>query len=348
MSARKTERLLNLVICLLATRRYLSVHKIRDAVPGYPEDGPGGDDSAFRRMFERDKEDLRELGIPLETGTDSVWDDEPGYRIARRDYELPEISLTADEAAAVGLAGRLWRSARLADAASGALMKLRAAGLEPDGGPAGLEPRVSATEPAFEPLLEAVRGRRSVSFAYRAAGAAEPTRRRLDPWGVVSWRGRWYVVGHDLERAAARVFRLSRITGSVRSGAPDTVRTPCPSDLDLRAVVSRYAEEQPNRPARLLLRRDAGAELRRLASRVRRREDGWDEVTVGFGDPGRLADRVAVLGPDAVVLEPADARAAVLARLTAAADAPVAARGTGGAGAADVGQAGQPTSVAAW
>ncbi len=325
MSARKTERLLNLVICLLATRRYLSVHQIRDAVPGYADDGPGGDDSAFRRMFERDKEELRTLGIPLETGTDSVWDDEPGYRIARRDYELPDISLEPDEAAAIGLAARLWRSAGLADAASGALLKLRAAGVETDGAAPGLEPRVSATEPAFEPLLDAVRSARRVSFDYRAAGATSPAPRRLDPWGVVSWRGRWYVLGHDLDREAPRVFRLGRISagagaGGVRSGTPGSARTPAPPDLDLRAAVAKYAEEPATRSARLLVRRGAGGDLRRSAAASHALGDGWDELELGFADPERLADRVAGLGADLVVLEPADAREAVLRRLAGAAE----------------------------
>lgn len=324
MSARKTERLLNLVICLLATRRYLSVHQIRDAVPGYAQDGPAGDDSAFRRMFERDKEELRELGIPLETGTDSVWDDELGYRIARRDYELADISLEPDEAAAIGLAARLWSSAGLADAASGALIKLRAAGVETDGGPPVLEPRVAATEPAFEPLLDAVRSARRVSFDYRTAGAAGPAHRRVDPWGVVSWRGRWYVVGHDLDRGAPRVFRLGRISaggrsGGVRAAAAGSASNTPPPDLDLRAAVSRYAEEPPTRAARLLVRRGAGGELRRSATDLRAGTDGWDEMTVGFADLERLVDRVAGLGADLVVLEPADAREAVRRRLAAAA-----------------------------
>src|SRR6476659_6945959 len=123
MSRRKTERLLNLVVCLLATRRYLSAEQIRQAVPGYPEGT-----EAFKRMFERDKEELRELGIPLETGSDG--DDEAGYRIQRQAYELPEITLTRDEAAVLGLAARVWQRASLAEAASGALLKLRAAGVD--------------------------------------------------------------------------------------------------------------------------------------------------------------------------------------------------------------------------
>src|SRR5579862_4446494 len=103
MSRRKTERLLGLVVCLLSTRRYLTADQIRSAVPGYPEQ-----DDLFKRMFERDKEDLRELGVPLETGVNHPFDDDPGYRIRRQAYELPELRLKADEAAVLGLAARVW------------------------------------------------------------------------------------------------------------------------------------------------------------------------------------------------------------------------------------------------
>ena len=101
MSKRKTERLLGLVVCLLATRRYLTAEQIRDAVPGYPEN-----EELFKRMFERDKEDLRDLGVPLETGLNHPFDDEAGYRIRQQEYELPELRLEADEAAVLGLAAR--------------------------------------------------------------------------------------------------------------------------------------------------------------------------------------------------------------------------------------------------
>ena len=217
MSAQRTERLLNLVICLLSTRRYLTAQQVRQMVPGYG----AGDNEAFKRMFERDKEELRELGIPLETGSHSVWEDEPGYRIAARDYELPEISLSAEEAAAVGLAARLWAQAGLAEAASSALMKLRAAGIDAASSALGeLEPHVEATDAAFEPLLDALHTGQAVDFDYRAGPAAPTEQRSLDPWGVVSWHGRWYVVGHDRDRAATRVFRLSRIVGAVRTTGP--------------------------------------------------------------------------------------------------------------------------------
>src|SRR5579862_9088590 len=157
MSKQKTERLLSLVVCLLSSRRYLTAGQIRAAVPGYPDSF-----EAFKRMFERDKDELRELGIPLETGTNAGGDEEPGYRIPRQAYELPDIRLEPDEAAVLGLAARVWRRAELAGAAEGALLKLRAAGIDagpenpkgPDGGdehspvPQGIEPRLGTPEPA--------------------------------------------------------------------------------------------------------------------------------------------------------------------------------------------------------
>src|SRR5918996_2382989 len=116
MAAKRAERLVNLVIALLSTRQFVTAAKIRATVPGYDADDRSEKaDEAFKRMFERDKAELRELGIPLETGRTSIFDTEEGYRIARRDYELPPVSLEPDEAAAVGLAARLWQSAELAD-----------------------------------------------------------------------------------------------------------------------------------------------------------------------------------------------------------------------------------------
>ena len=318
MSAKKTERLLNLVICLLHTRRYLSVQEIRDAVPGYDQDT----EESFRRMFERDKEELRELGIPLETGSNSAaHDDEPGYRIARRDYELPEISLEPDEAAALGLAARLWQSAPLAGATGTALLKLRAAGMEAPAAVAALEPRVGASEPAFESALRAVQDGRAVTFDYRAGVGRPPQRRSVEPWGVVSWRGRWYLVGHDTERGAERVFRLSRVLGTVTAvGEPGQVVPP--DGVDLRAMVARMATDEPRETARVSLRPGAGWELRREATASAEDADreGWTVVDIGFADPERLADRITGYGADAVVLSPPSARDAVVRRLRALAE----------------------------
>jgi proteasome accessory factor B len=320
VSRQKTERLLNLVVCLLATRRYLTAAQIRHAVSGYPD----GDES-FKRMFERDKEELRELGIPLEVGSDDE-DGADGYRIRRQDYELPELHLSPDEAAVLGLAARVWRRASLADAAAGALLKLRAAGVDTGETPSlGVEPRLGvAEEPAFPTLWRAVADRRPVAFDYQAVGRSAPTRRRLEPWGVVNRRGRWYVAGYDRDREDVRVFRLSRIRGEVTfAGRRGSVVVP--ENADARQIVAGNDEPVPDRrTAAVLLRRDAAWGVRRWAREIRPYAAGgedaeqWDECEVGFYDVEWLADFLAPFAADVMVLDPPDARDALIQRLKAA------------------------------
>src|SRR5580693_8483860 len=307
MSKRKTERLLGLVVCLLSTSRYLTADQIRQAVPGYPEQ-----DELFKRMFERDKEDLRELGIPLETGFNHPFDDDLGYRVRQQAYELPELRLEADEAAVLGLAARVWQRAALEGAAAGALLKLRAAGVEAGEerpAPQGIEPRLVTPEPTFGPLWEAVRDGRPVTFSYLAAGRSEPQRRELEPWGVVNRYGRWYVAGWDRGRDDKRVFRLGRIAGAVKfCGPPGSVTVP--DGTDVRELVRDW-DSTPAREhtALLRVRSGTGVGLRQHAVSVRADETGspgWDLVTT---------DYAAWFGPDVVILDPPDLREAVIARL---------------------------------
>src|SRR3954470_17534191 len=197
MAAKRAERLVNLVIALLSTRQYVTAARIRATVPGYEaDDGSERADEAFKRMFERDKAELREMGVPLETGRTSAFDTEDGYRIARADYELPEIHLTGEEAAAVGLALRLWESAQMAGAAHSALVKLKAAGIDVDTSRSiPLQPRLDAGEPAFESAYAAARDRRVLEFDYRRPDDEAPARRRGAPGGGGARHGRWDPVG---------------------------------------------------------------------------------------------------------------------------------------------------------
>src|SRR5205814_7797548 len=210
----------------------------------------------------RDRAELRGLGGRLGPGGSSTLAAEPGYRIARRDYELPDIPLAPDKAAVVGLAARLWRHAGLAAAATSGLTKRGAAGIEVDPhATLGVEPVVTV-DAAFEPLTAAVRDRCAVTFAYRTPEDDAAATRRLQPWGVVCWRGRWYVVGHDLDRDAPRCFRLSRIVGGVRrSGRPEAYTPP---EVDLITYVARWSGpvERPGR-ATVLVRPGRGAGIRR-------------------------------------------------------------------------------------
>jgi len=320
----KTERLLNLVIALLSTRMPLSKARIRAAVPQYH--GTASDE-AFDRMFERDKDELRELGIPLVTSViDPVFDDELGYRIDKREYALPEIAFEPDEVAALSLAARTWTRASLAGPAATALRKLRAAGVTMDDASlVGIEPVVRTTEEAFEPLRRAVRDRRAVTFGYRKPDA-ESTTRRLQPWGLAQWHGRWYLTGYDLDRGAARVFRVGRIDTAVTPVGPAGAYD-IPADHDPREMVdSTQAPTSPPRVATLRVRQGSGNALRRRARLLAEHDglgpiDGWSTVEVDFRDVDRLADEVAGYGPDVVAVEPTDLREAVIRRLIGVTDA---------------------------
>lgn len=319
-AAARAERLVNLVLCLLSSRQYLPAERIRRTVPGY---GDAPSDEAFFRMFERDKAELRELGVPLETGRIPGFEAGDGYRIARRDYELPDIDLEPDEAAAVALAARLWDSPQLSGAANGALLKLRAAGVEVDTEPSVLvQPRVRATEPALTPLISAVQTGQVVTFSHRRHPAEQPAERILEPWGVVSWRGRWYVVGHDRDRDAVRCFRVSRIVGPVRAvGASGAVQRPLGVDL-LKIVAGSAEPPAAAHTARLWLARGRGYGLRRRATvldTMTVQDVSGDVVAVELPGHDVAARWIAGLGPDAVVLEPTELATAVRARLLAAA-----------------------------
>ena len=313
MSARKSERLLNLLIALLVSRGYVDKHRLREVIPDYRE---AGSEDAFEKMFERDKEDLRALGVPIETGGfDPLFGDEAGYRIPRQAFELPQIDLEADEAAVIGLAARVWQQAGLASATSDALLKLKAAGIDVDRSALDVaQPQVAPDEPAFETFWEAVATRRPVRFGYRSRGSAGPAAvRRLQPWGVVSYQSRWYVVGHDLDRDEQRMFRLSRVVGEpVLDGPPDSFAVP--PGTDLRAIADRLAPATPERTAVLRARPGKAVGLRHRA-RVTAAEDGWDRLELGFARLDAMVSEVLGYGADVVVETPEDLRRGVVERL---------------------------------
>ena len=324
---------MNLVIALLVARHYVTKSALRRIVEDYRDSS----DEAFEKMFERDKDELRELGIPIEMGSVvSGFDDEVGYRIKRSEFELPEIAVTAEEAAVLGLAARVWEQARMADATTQAMLKLAAGGVSVDTAALDqLTPRLPAGEPAFEPLLDAVTTRRVVRFGYRRAPGQEPQERTLEPWGVLFVKGRWYVVGHDRDRQATRVFRMSRIVGTVTPlGKRDAYAVP---DVDVAAEARALMTDEPSRTARLRVRPGAGYGLRRRATPVTGGPEpdagaGWAELAVPFAQLDAFADEVLSYQDDVVVLEPVDLRDLVVARLRRLAAASPATAGQPGGG----------------
>lgn len=311
MSAKRTERLLNLTICLLAARRFLTKEQIRAAVTAYAECPT---DEAFERMFERDKDELRELGMPLETGThDAMFGDEIGYRIDRGAYALPEVTFTPEELAVLGLAARAWRQASLSHAAGTALLKLRAAGVDPDeSAMSGLEPRIG-DDPALQPLWSAAFDGRPVTFDYRNPQSDSAARRKVEPWGLGVRNGKWYLVGFDTDRQDSRVFRLSRIVGEVKvTGQPGSVVVP--PDVDIDAELKRMAPAQPQETAVIRVRPGSAFALRGRATAAEAGED-WDVLHVGYWSAGRLAEELVSYGSAVVVDAPPAVRDAVVARL---------------------------------
>lgn len=320
MAISKVERLVNLVIALLSTRQFLTAEKIRTSVAGYSE---CASDEAFSRMFERDKNELRDLGVPLETGMPSRFSTVEGYRINRDAYELPEIDLTREETAAVAVASALWESPELTSAAQGALLKLRAAGVQVDVDPGTVAPipaRARGSEPALQELLAAIDARRAVRFSHRSSPTEPWTTRTVDPWGVVTVHGRWYLVGHDRDRNAPRTFRLSRIGDDVTAIGPDGA-VQIPAGIDLRArVLATTSQGEISGSARVWVAAGKAYELRRLGDEIEQRQIGGHdgsaprdgtvlEVPVRSWEwIGRI---IAGQGADALVLEPAELRAEV-------------------------------------
>ncbi|WP_045822792.1 helix-turn-helix transcriptional regulator [Williamsia herbipolensis] len=321
MATTKVERLMNLVICLLASPRFVTAEQIRSSVTGY---GESKTDEAFNRMFERDKTELRDLGIPLETGRDSAFSDTDGYRINRDAYELPAIALDRDEAAAVTMAAALWDTPTMAAAARGALLKLRAGGVELgadsalDVGVHSAAPRSMGSEAVLAALLAAIDHGRGVTFEHRPTRTRPVATRHLEPWGVVTHRGRWYVVGHDLERGETRTFRLSRISEPVVETDQVAHR---PEGVDLREVVAAavgFGDGAHTRSATVWVADGRAEGMRRSAVSSEPRELGGrsgSALRIEGWTVDSLARQVLGAGADAVVLEPADLRDRVIADL---------------------------------
>ena len=318
MATRKPERLLNLVICLMSAKQFVTAEYLRSNVVGY-NDADQHEDT-FKRMFERDKAELRELGIPVITGHNPLGGDE-GYRILREDYGLPDISLERDEAAAIAAASALWHDPEVATISQTALLKLQAAGFSAEsdglGFVVGRAARSMGDETVIREILAAIDAGRAITFTHRNTG-----QRTLEPWGVVSNGGRWYVVGHDRGRDDVRTFRISRITDASATGAEGAVTVP--PGRDLAAIVAEAVERASSDGgvvARVWIADGSAHQLRLMASeRSRESRDGvpGEVVTIEITSRSALVRAILWAGAGAVVLEPDDLRETVIASLRGA------------------------------
>ncbi|NQX10283.1 WYL domain-containing protein [Microbacteriaceae bacterium VKM Ac-2855] len=310
------ERLFSLVLALIVAENGLTKSEILTTVQGYRQrgDSPSGR-IATERQFERDKEDLRELGIPVDT-IDSPGD--PGntqklrYRIAKDTYDLPpDITFSPDEVQLLRLAGAVWREGTLSAQSRRALIKLRSIGVEAEDPVIGLAPRIRIRDAAFEPLGEALDRSLVVRFPYLKPGDGAPRVRTVEPRALVHHQGRWHLHGWDRDAVATRTFLLARIVGTVVITSIAFV----PDGRDHSVIALAELDEILERTVARLLVRDGSDAALRLVRRTGAAAAADGVVELHYTDPAILADELAGYGPEVTVLEPTELRERVIERL---------------------------------
>mgnify|MGYP001940693269 CR=1 FL=1 len=308
------ERQFSLILALIASPAGLKKRDILATVNGYSQDAKNGVPvENLERRFERDKVDLRELGIPVDVFDDPAHpgdNRESRYRITEGSFALDEgITFDADETALLEAAAGVWARGSLSLESQRGLAKLRSRGVSTANQHIGVAPRLRSREAAFEPLAAAIERGRIVEFSYRKPGSNSTERRRLAPHALVQAGGRWMVGGHDLDREADRRFLLSRIEGSVRDvgPAPSHLRTSEDAASRHRAELDRLAESQR---ATVALRPGSDAAVR-LSRRGRAPAErsavaSWPTVEIPYVDIEVLADELAGFGPEVRAIAPAE------------------------------------------
>ncbi len=223
----------------------------------------------------------------------------------------------------IGLATRVWQHAGLAAHTSDDMAKLSSAGVEVYRTRLDIAgPVVTVLDPHFDPFWQASLDRVRVRFDYQRSGTGEVSTRTLEPWGVVSFSGRWYVVGRDVDRGEERMFRLSRVRSAVKRLTKGNAYE-IPPGTDLRELTRTLAPPPATRHGTVLVRTGTCLGMRRHATAEEvgvtgpDTATGWDRLTVTFPTPRDLAEEVLSYGADACAEEPAEVRDTVVRRLRA-------------------------------
>ena len=298
--SRKSERLVNLTIALLATKRYLTKSEIFRTVEGYE-----GAPEAMERMFERDKDDLRSLGISIELGTfDPIFEDEAGYRITPSSYQLNLGELDGTDIALLSLAATAWSGAALERESTSALIKLASMGIDSDSEALSLlTPQVSVTDQNFTLITEAIVRRSEIEFEYVSADLSRQVR-KIAPYSLRGQSGSWYLVGLDREKESIRTFRLDRMVSEV--SVSKKVNT-----FDIPEPIPSQVGDEATDFALLRVRKNRGHQLRSLGT-LHESEEEWDQVRLPVIDSSWLLRTILWHRDDVIVLEPTDLRERVI------------------------------------
>ena len=296
------ERVLNLLIYLLESPRPVTAEDVRGTVLGYDDKS----DDAFHRMFERDKDVLRRLGVPLKMEALDAWEIDYGYTVDPDEYAIPDPGLTHEERVALSLAARM---VRLGGSHAGldALIKLggieRGVGLEPMGADLGAEAGTLGA------LFGAITERRRIEFSYR------DSRRELEPYGMAHRRGHWYLVGRSPK--GERLFRVDRIESLEVGDEPGAFDKP--KDFDVRSVMdSQPWETGGEDEVEARVRFDP--EIAWWAARTLRAEEPSGELlaTIPVANRDAFIGWVLSFGEAAEVLEPQELRDEIRSRVSGA------------------------------
>jgi len=305
MVSRKSERLINLTIALLATKRFITKSEIFKTIEGYE-----GSPESKERMFERDKDDLRSLGIEIEVGSfDPLFNDEAGYRIKQERYQLDLGDVTALEISLLSLAAQAWQGASLDDAAQRALVKLNSLGIAVD------EENMPDSAPFFSdggldlPIItRAIAEHQILEFTYRNYELTDEVR-RVVPIGLSTRSGFWYFTGVDQSIEEIRIFRFDRVIGTftVKKGPKDFET---PENFDSKRIFERDKDNH----AVIDIRRGKGTSLRALASSTKSIGE-WDQVQIPILDMRTLSALILWHGDDVYVHSPIELREIIIASL---------------------------------
>lgn len=322
------ERLLNLIIALTHAPRRMTRDEIRATVAGYTPPPRGVTeaeakkvDAAFERMFERDKDDLRRMGVPLRTVTDPYDGADIGYKIVAADAAMPSLDLTAAEVAVLGLAAEYWQGATLGDDARLALTKVASHTPHQVSEPLPWAVLATASKDATSVLVDAIHERQRVRFDYTSVSSGM-ARRTVQPWRLVVRGGHEYLLGLDVDKNDARTYRVSRVHGTVKLlGEPGDFERPSTIPTDIfsastggSAIIALRPESGHvlrSRGTRLegAAAQDLAVELVAIGATAAEVEGsheaaGWDIFTVPYDHLDILRDEVLALRGAAKVMAP--------------------------------------------
>lgn len=306
--SRKIERLINLTIALLATKRYLTKSEIFKTVEGYE-----GSAESKERMFERDKDDLRSLGIEIEVGSfDPLFSDEAGYRIKQEKYQFDLGEITPVEVSLLSLAAQAWQEASFGDVAQSALLKLKSMGIPGDELliPSAVH-KLDDGGQDISLISKAIASHQLISFEYLDANLST-TDRKVVPLSLSTRSGFWYIAGVDQDVQEIRTFRLDRIRNQITAGdTPSGFETP--EGFSAKASVSVM---NPNGFAVIDLRKGKGAALRALAS-THQSLGEWDQLKIPIFNLESLSALILWHGLDVIVQEPESLKNLIIDHLEA-------------------------------